>query len=266
MARQRPTVWDLRANKGKKQYTMLRLFTLEEAEAAERAGVDIVSVPPELLLNPQYRDAAPSLFTMPGDNFFEFGSQDDFVRFAFKLYKHGADAVYSSAGFPTVKRLCEDNIPIIGHVGLIPSRKTWTGGFRAVGKTAETAMQVFDAVKTYEAIGAFGAEIEVVPVEVAEEISRRTSLFLISMGAGTGCDAQYLFSEDILGENRGHMPRHSKVYRNFAAEYDRLQQERIAAYSEFVADCASRAFPEERHIVRMPPDELDAFRRLLPKG
>jgi ketopantoate hydroxymethyltransferase len=130
MSRERPTIWDLRANKGKRQYTMVRLFTLEEAEAAERAGIDMVSVPPELLLNPQYRDAAPTLFTMPGENFYEFGTADDFVRFAFNLYKHGADAVYSSAGFATVKRLADDNIPVIGHVGLIPSRKTWTGGLR----------------------------------------------------------------------------------------------------------------------------------------
>ena len=77
--------------------------------------------------------------------------------------------------------------------------------------------------------------------------------------AGTGCDAQYLFAEDILGANRGHMPRHSKAYRNFAAEYDRLQQERIAAFREYVADVESRAYPEEKHIVRMPPDELKAF-------
>ena len=108
-----------------------------------------------------------------------------------------------------------------------------------------------------EAAGAFGAEIEVVPVEVAEAISQRTSLFMLSMGAGTGCDAQYLFAEDMLGANRGHMPRHSKVYRNFAAEYDRLQEERIAAFSEFVADVNSGAYPEERHIVRMEPAELE---------
>jgi 3-methyl-2-oxobutanoate hydroxymethyltransferase len=80
-----------------------------------------------------------------------------------------------------------------------------------------------------------------------------------SMGAGTGCDAQYLFACDILGTNRGHMPRHSKVYRNFAAEYDRLQQERIAAFSEYVADDNSGAYPEDRHIVHMDPDELTLF-------
>ncbi|MDX8479622.1 3-methyl-2-oxobutanoate hydroxymethyltransferase [Mesorhizobium sp. VK24D] len=256
MTRKRPTVADLRAMKGKRQLTMLRVLTLEEAEAAERAGIDIVSVPPELVLNPQYRDAAPSLFTMPGENFFEIGTADDFVRWAFRLYKASADAVYCSAGYAT---MADDAIPVIGHVGLIPSRATWTGGFKAVGKTADTAMKVFEAVKQLEAAGAIGAEIEVVPVEVAKAISERTSLIMLSMGAGTGCDAQYLFAEDILGTNRGHMPRHSKVYRNFAAEYDRLQAERVAAFSEYLADVNSGAYPEDRHVVHMDPDEFALF-------
>ncbi|RWP62870.1 3-methyl-2-oxobutanoate hydroxymethyltransferase [Mesorhizobium sp.] len=266
MSRKRPTVADLRAMKGKRQLTMLRVLTMDEAEAAERAGVDIVSVPPELLLNPQYRDAAPSLFTMPGDNFYEIGTADDFVRWAFRLYKASADAVYCSAGFATVKRLADDNIPVIGHVGLIPSRATWTGGFKAVGKTADSAMQIFDAVKQYEAAGAIGAEIEVVPVEVAKAISERTSLIMLSMGAGTGCDAQYLFADDILGQNRGHMPRHSKVYRNFAAEYDRLQAERIAAFSEYVADVNSLAYPQDKHVLHMDPDQLGQFVEKIDAG
>jgi len=259
MNRKRPTIADLRAIKGTRQLTMLRVLNLDELEAAERAGIDIVSVPPDLMLDRRFRDAAPGIFAMPGDNFFEIGTADDFVRWAFRLYKAGADAVYCSAGFATVKRLADDAIPVIGHVGLIPSRATWTGGFKAVGKTAEAALQIFDAVKQYEAAGAFGAEIEVVPVEVATAICARTSLFLISMGAGTGCDAQYLFADDVLGQNRGHMPRHSKVYRNFAAEYDRLQAERVAAFSEFVADVDRKAYPEERHVVRMDPAELSRF-------
>lgn len=259
MGRKRPTVADMRAMKGKRQLTMLRVMTLEEAEAAEKASIDVVSIPPELLLHPEYRDAAPSLFSMTGDNFYEFGTQDDFVRWSFKMYKNSADAVYCSAGFPTVKRLADDNIPVIGHVGLVPSRATWTGGFKAVGKTAATALEIYEQVKTYEACGAIGVEIEVVPVEVAEAISKRTSLLLWSMGAGAGCDAQYLFACDVLGSHSGHMPRHSKVYRNFAAEYERLQQERIAAFKEYVADVDSGAYPEEKHIVRMDPAEFDAF-------
>ncbi|MBE7183771.1 MAG: 3-methyl-2-oxobutanoate hydroxymethyltransferase [Methylobacterium mesophilicum] len=263
MSRQRPTIADLRAIKGKKQLTMLRVMTLDEAEAAERAGIDIVSIPPDLLLDPQYRDAAPSLFSMPGENFFEIGTGDDFVRWAFRMLKASADAVYCSASIATVKRMADESVPVIGHVGLIPSRRTWTGGWKAVGKTAESAVEILQAVRQLEAAGAFGAEIEVVPVEVAEAISQRTSLFMLSMGAGTGCDAQYLFAEDILGTNRGHMPRHSKVYRNFAAEYDRLQEERVAAFSEFVADVNTKAYPESKHIVRMAPEELKKFQAHL---
>ena len=105
MARTRPTVADLRAMKGKRQLTMLRVLTLEEAEAAERAGVDIVSIPPTLMLDPRYRDAAPSLFSMPGDNFYEIGTSEDFIRWAFQLYKASADAVYCSASYATVKAM-----------------------------------------------------------------------------------------------------------------------------------------------------------------
>jgi 3-methyl-2-oxobutanoate hydroxymethyltransferase len=253
----------MRAIKGKRQLTMLRVLTLEELEAAERAGVDIVSVPPDLMLDPRFRDAAPGIFAMPGDNFYEIGGQDEFLRWAFRLYKATADAVYCSAGFNTVRRLADDAIPVIGHVGLIPSRATWTGGFRAVGKTAESALEVFRAVKRYEEAGAFGAEIEVVPAEVAEAICQRTSLFMISMGSGTGCDAQYLFADDVLGQNRGHVPRHAKVYRNFAAEYDRLQRERSAAFSEFVADVECKVFPEVKHVVRMDPAEFKKFLQSL---
>ena len=104
---------------------MLRVLTLEEAEAAERAGVDMVSIPPEFMLNPQDRDAAPSLFTMPGDNVYEIGTADDFVRWAMLMYKASADAVYCSASYVTgVKRMADEAIAVIGHVGLTPPHKT----------------------------------------------------------------------------------------------------------------------------------------------
>ena len=148
--------------------------------------------------------------------------------------------------------------------GSIPAKNTWTGGFRAVGKTAESAMMVYKQVKDLEAAGAFAAEIEVVPERVATEISKRTSLLLLSMGAGTGCDAQYLFAEDVLGYTRGHRPRHAKVYRNFRAELDRLQQERIAAFREFIQDVNTGAYPEEKHLVPISDEEFEAFSKLLP--
>ena len=165
-----------------------------------------------------------------------------------------------------MKFLADEHIPVVGHVGLVPSRNTWTGGFRAVGKTADAAVALLAEVKAYEDARALAVEIEVVPVEVAGEISKRVRILLWSMGAGPGCDAQYLFAEDILGTNRGHMPRHSKVYRNFAAEFDRLQAERVTAFTEYRQDVASGAYPLEKHLVRMAPEELALFRSAIGKG
>ena len=257
--RKRPTVYDLRALKGKRQLTMLRVTTLDEAEAAEQAGIDIVSVPPDVVSHPRYRDVAPTLFSMTGVHHLEAPTRDEYLRMALRLLHAGADALYCSAGLETVAYLAREHIPVVGHVGLVPSRATWTGGFRAVGKTADSAIALWEEVRAYEAAGAFALEIEVVPVEVATRISTSTPLLLWSMGAGPGCDAQYLFAEDVLGENRGHMPRHSKIYRNFAAEYDRLQLERVAAFSDFVADVNSRTYPEEKHLVNMDPEQLRLF-------
>lgn len=263
MTRTKPTIADLRALKGKGQLTMLRVTSLDEAAAAEQAGIDIVSVPADVVTHPRYREVAPTLFSMTGLTHLEAGTRDDYLRWSCKAMLDGADAVYCSAGLGTVEHLAREHIPVVGHVGLVPSRATWTGGMKAVAKTAAGALALLDEVRAYEAAGAFAVEIEVVPVEVATEISRRVDLLLWSMGAGPGCDAQYLFAEDILGSNRGHMPRHSKVYRNFAAEYDRLQAERIAAFREFISEVNSDAYPEEKHLVKMNPVELAAFRAAL---
>ncbi len=238
---------------------MLKVFTLEEAAAAEAAGIDIVSIPPELMLNPRYREVAPSLFSMTGKTHLEAGTVDDYLRFAGMAMSAGADAIYCSGSLQTVAYLAREHIPVVGHVGLVPSRATWTGGFRAVGKTAEQALALLDEVRAYEAAGAFAVEIEVVPVEVASAISRQVGILLWSMGAGPGCDAQYMFANDLLGYTESRVPRHSRAYRDFGAEYARLQAERIAAFREFRADVESGAYPEDRHLVRMAVVEEQRF-------
>lgn len=147
-------------------------------------------------------------------------------------------------------------------LGLIPSYITWTG-WRAVGKTATEARAVWDHVKQLEAIGAFGAELEVVPDRLGEFISQHTPMIMLGMGAGPGADAQYLFAEDVLGCTDGHKPRHAKTYRNFAAEYARLQTERINAFKEFIADVNTGGYPEARHNVPMQDAEFEAFKAAI---
>lgn len=266
-ARTRLTVADLASMKGKRQFTMLRVVTLDQAAAAEAAGIDVVSAPPELVSEPRYRDIAPSLFTMTGRNSKVMGTAAQMLSFAAEMLDLDADAVYSSGSIDTIRFLADEHIPVVGHVGLVPSRASSLGGFRAIGTRADSAWQVYEDCRAHEDAGAVAVEIEVVPHEIAAEISRRmTRLSLWSMGSGAGCDAQYLFATDVLGETRGHIPRHSKVYRRFADEYDRLQDERIAAFREFVDDVSTGAFPEQGHIVRMPAAELEHFRARLAQA
>ena len=263
MARKRPTVADVRANKGKYEYTMMRVESWDELSASEEAGIDMVSVPPEMLLQKQFRDVAPSIFAVPGKPLYEMGTEDDILRWAFQMINAGADAVYCAASFGVVQRLAEEAVPVIGHVGLIPSKCTWTGGFKAVGKTADSAKRVWDMCKRYEEAGAFGVEIEVVPPEVTAEISKQTSLFMISMGGGNGGDCQYLFACDVLGTNTGHVPRHSKQYVNLSKEFERIQAMRVEAFKSWVGEVRSGEWPTDPYIVKAPKAEMETFRRMM---
>ena len=264
MTRKKPTVADVRANKGKYQYTMMRTETWDELAAAEAAGIDMVSVPPDMLMQKHFRDVAPTLFAVPGRSLYEGGTEDDTLRYAFQMMNAGADAIYCAASLQVVRRLADEAVPVIGHVGLIPSKCTWTGGFKAVGKTAESAMAVWEMCQRYEEAGAFGVEIEVVPPEVTAEISRRTKLFMVSMGGGKGGDCQYLFACDVLGYNSGHVPRHSKQYVDLAKEYERIQAMRIGAFKEWVGEVQSGAWPSAPYIVSAPAEEMTAFKKKLP--
>ncbi len=260
MRHNRMTVADLRAAKGKRVLTMLYVETLEEAAAAATAGVDVLSIiaPP---WTPAMREAAGDCFVQVGLLYGELVTEEDYLRAAFAARKVGGDAYYCAAQVPTVARLAAEGLPVVGHVGLIPSKTTWTGGFRAVGKDVESAVRVWEDMVALEQAGAFAVELEVVPARLGAELSRRSGLVTFGMGAGAGTDAQYLFAEDVLGCTRGHRPRHAKSYRNFAAEYERLQAERIAAFREFVADVRTGDYPAPQHEVPMEEEVFDAVMR-----
>ncbi|NBQ49910.1 MAG: 3-methyl-2-oxobutanoate hydroxymethyltransferase [Marivivens sp.] len=254
----RLTVADIRALKGKRKLSMLFVDTPEEAAAAAAAGIDMLSII-DPVWTPEMREAAGDCFVQVGLLYGQLVTQEDYLRAAHRVMQIGGDCVYCASSFGTIKAIADDGIPVVSHVGLIPSKATWTGGFKAVGKTAQSAMQVYEHVKALEEIGVFGVELEVVPDRVALEISKRTNLVLLGMGAGPYADAQYLFAEDVLGYTRGHKPRHAKTYRDFRSEMDRLQVERIAAFAEFKADVDTGAYPAADHSVTMKDDEYQAF-------
>lgn len=259
----RPTVADIRATKARGEtISMLYVTTPEEAAAADAAGIHMLSIEGRFF-SAEMRAAAGRCFVQVGLPYGPAGSlatAEDYLREAFRFMALGGDCFYCAASLEIQKVLCDNAVPVVAHVGLIPSQCTWTGGFKAVGKTAASARMVWDHVKRLEAIGCFGAELEVVPDRVAELISRSTPMIMLGMGAGPGADAQYLFAEDVLGHTRGHKPRHAKTYRDFAAEYARLQAERIAAFREFIADVNTGAYPAPEHTVAINDTEFEAFR------
>ena len=259
----RLTVKDLLDQRGKHQFAMLRVETLDEAEAAAKAGVELLSVPPAMVFDRRFREVAPEAFIFPGDNFYEIGATDDFLKSAFPLFKHGADAFYCSGSMATIRAMADHGLPVCGHVGLIPSKATWTGGFKAVGKTLDSAKLVWQQVRAAETAGAFAVEIEVVPHSITQAIAEKTGLFLISMGAGPAGHAQYLFSDDVLGQNRGRVPRHAKIYANFAAEYDRLQEMRVDAMGRFARDVHEGDYPAPQYLVDSENEVVEAFRDWL---
>jgi 3-methyl-2-oxobutanoate hydroxymethyltransferase len=257
----RPTVYDLLQMRGVRQLTQVHVMSAEEASACAEAGIDIVGtdVGPNLS---SIAAAAGGCFVQCGIPHGSISSPAEAIRTAFDALDQGASAIYTSASIGVVAALAAEGVPVVGHIGLVPNRATWTN-FRAIGKTLDEATQLYRDLKKLEKAGAFAVEIEVVPAHIAAELTRRTTMLTMSMGSGSGCNTQYLFSDDILGENTGHVPRHAKIYRDFAAKRRELHAEAVGAFSEFRADVADGTFPAEQHLVPLDPEVREALDSFL---
>ena len=263
--RKKYTVYDLRQLKGKRCLTHIHVKSPEEATAAEQAGVDLMSCsfdsPEAQARLPKLVEAAPSSFLSAATPH-GMASQEEAIRIGFQALELGASSVYCSASPFIIEAMAREGIPVVGHLGLVPRHVTWTN-YRAIGRTADEARQIYDRMKELESAGAYAAELEVVPHQLATYLCSKTSMLLMSLGSGTGCDTQFLFSCDILGDYDERLPRHAKAYRNFVEEYRRLQQERVAAFSEYIADVREGRFPDQSHLIEMEDQALaDAISRI----
>jgi 3-methyl-2-oxobutanoate hydroxymethyltransferase len=256
------TVKDLRDLKGKRLLTETLAFTPEEAAAAEAAGIDTMKVrfdPKRPELAAEMRRAAPNTFMSFSVPLVAAATADEAVRIGYQAMELGADGIMCQWSPRFVAAAAEAGIPIEGHAGLVPRRSTWTGGLRAVGKTVDEALWVYEEIKKLEAAGAWAVEVEVIPTELLAQISRRTTLLTSSIGAGGGGDIQFLFADDILGNNGPPYPRHTRQYRDFFKLKREMQAERVAAFKEFVADVRSGAFPGSEHVVKAPAGLIEDF-------
>lgn len=277
------TVKDLINTKGKKQLIELCCKNPTDAKIAEKLGIDMIIVASERPYNDydivrgklninisnfefklfdfySIRKAAKNTFMTVGIPYGHCSTESEIIKAGMQILKLGADAVYCSMSPKLIKAMTREKIPVIGHIGMVPATKTWTGGYKAVGKNAEEAVKIYDDTKRLEDAGVIGVEMELVPTKIAEYICQNSDMIIISMGSGKQCDVQYLFAEDIFASHSDHIPRHAKVYTNINDEMLKIERQKEKALSKFIKEVKEKKFPSNKHLVFIEDDEFDKFK------
>jgi 3-methyl-2-oxobutanoate hydroxymethyltransferase len=176
---------------------------------------------------------------------------DDAVRNALRLMKDGgAEAIKLEGGrnrVRLVKRLVDEEIPVMAHIGLTPQSVHKLGGYRVQGKTAEAAkVMIEDALMLQEA-GAFAIVLELVPREIAEIITKELTISTVGIGAGSSCDIQVLVLHDLIGFTFGRQPR-------FVRQYANVSEVITEAITKWMDDVRSGNYPSEAESYGLPDD------------
>lgn len=256
------TVADLRAAKGRRKLVQVTANTAEEASAAAEAGIDLIigsAINVEAV-----RRGNDELFLTAALGIPDYPTESDVLRAAFGALARGADAIFTARSLDIVSALAKEEIPVMGHLGLVPRKSTWIGGLRAVGKTADEAYELYRRFRRLEEAGAFSVEAEVIPGPVLAEISRRSGLITVSLGSGDGGDVNYLFMEDICGDG-DNPPRHARAYADLAGLRRRIREERVRALRAFREDALGGGFPGDAETVDIDPREMEGFLNRLER-
>jgi 3-methyl-2-oxobutanoate hydroxymethyltransferase len=170
-------------------------------------------------------------------------NEDESVKNALRLMKYGgAEAVKLEGGrnrVELVKRLVNEEIPVVAHIGLTPQSVYKMGGYRVQGRTAEQAKLLIEDAKMLEDAGAFAVVLELVPREVAAMISSELTISTIGIGAGLDCDIQVLVLHDLVGMTFGRQPR-------FVRQYANIRQVMTDAIQSWSRDVKSGAYPNDQ--------------------
>ena len=179
---------------------------------------------------------------------------DEAVKNALRLIKEGgAEAVKLEGGHKRVhlvKRLVDEEVAVMGHIGLTPQSINKLGAYRVQGKTAAAARQLLDDARAMEDAGAFALVLEVVPREIAKLITESISIPTIGIGAGVHCDIQVLVLHDMLGLSFGKQARFVRPYAN-------LHETITDAVSRFADDVRNGTYPSEQESYGLPAEAAE---------
>lgn len=186
---------------------------------------------------------------------------DDTVRNALRLVKEGgAEAIKLEGGrkrLPLIKRLVDEEIAVMGHIGLTPQSINKLGAYRVQGKTAATARELLDDALALEEAGAFAIVLEVIPREIAKLITKSVSIPTIGIGAGADCDIQVLVLHDMLGLSFGKLARFVRPYAN-------LHETITDAVTRYADDVRNGTYPSHAESYALPPEAAEELKLPAP--
>lgn len=272
--KQKLSRFDLQRMKTERQKAVwVTAYDYSTAQFAEKAGMDMLLVGDSLGMcvygysgtvpvtmdqciwhSEAVRRAAPNTFVIGDMPFLSYQVDvPDAVRNAGRFHKEaGVDAVKLEGGKrvrPQIEAIADGGMLVMGHIGLTPQSSGQLGGFKAQGRTAETAAALIDDARTIQAAGAFALLVEAVPPEVCRIIRDDLTIPVYSIGAGVEADGQLMICSDLLGIFQAFTPKFVKRYNELGAEIENT----FAAYA---ADVREGRFPAEEHTYRMVEGEL----------
>ncbi len=207
------------------------------------------------------RRGAPNTFIIGDMPFLSYQvSVEEAVRNAGRFYKEAnVDAIKLEGGLrvcPQIRAIADGGMLVMGHIGLTPQSSGQLGGFKAQGRTAETAKDLIEDAKAIEAAGGYALLVEAVPPEVCKIIRDTLQIPVYSIGAGIEADGQVMISSDILGIFQAFTPK-------FVKKYENLADKTIKAFQSYAQEARSREFPKDEHTYKMVEGELSKLKELL---
>jgi 3-methyl-2-oxobutanoate hydroxymethyltransferase len=178
------------------------------------------------------------------------------------MQESGVSAVKLEGGAfmaPTIKRITQAGIPVMAHIGLTPQSVNQFGGFRVQGRDLADARALIHDAEAVQEAGAFAVVLELVPMALAEIITKRLHIPTIGIGAGAGCDGQVQVFHDILALFDQFVPRHAKQY----AQVGDLMK---TAIEQYAAEVKEGAFPTNEHVFSMGEEVVTNLRQEFLEG
>lgn len=279
MAKKKSILDFYKMKKNGDKVTWITAYDFPTASFAEQAGMDMILVGDSLGMVvlgyngtipvtmddcishcQAVRRGAPNTYVIGDMPFGSYQTSDEeAVANACRFLKEAdVDAIKLEGGrrvTSKIRAIADAGIVVFGHIGLTPQSSGQLGGFKAQGRTIDSARELIKDAIAVEEAGALALLLEAVPPELTEFIAKKLTIPVYSIGAGLPCDGQLIICGDMLGQFQAFTPKFVKKYANVAEVITN-------AFKEYVDDVKNERFPEDQHVYHIK-DSIEEFEELF---